>query len=78
MKKICFYTDSVFNLGGIQRVVTDLANNLINDYDITILCAYSIKLSKIIDYNLDKKIKIDYLPKVSTLKFHQRGNYMDF
>lgn len=63
MKKICFYTESVFDLGGIQRVVTDLANNLCEDYDITILCTHLVPEDKKVNYNLNENIKVDYLPK---------------
>lgn len=37
--KICFIVDNIFTLGGIQRLVTVLSNELSNSYDIDILCA---------------------------------------
>lgn len=68
-KKICFYTDSIFNLGGIQRVVTDLANNLYKDYDITVLCRRKINDNNKVDYNLNDNIRVDYLNEKSTILY---------
>ena len=58
MKKICFYVDNIYTLGGIQRIVTDMANKLKDKYDITIINQYFIKDDKRCNYNLDKKIKV--------------------
>ncbi len=58
MKKICFYTNSIYTLGGIQRVVTELANNLYNEYDITIVCHDNSKWHKKFNYNLNKNINV--------------------
>ena len=37
MKKICFITDSVFSIGGVQRVTAVIAKKLAKDYDVTIV-----------------------------------------
>lgn len=37
MDKICFYCDSIFSFGGVQRVLAVIANGLSADYEITIL-----------------------------------------
>jgi glycosyltransferase involved in cell wall biosynthesis len=37
MKKICFITDSVFSIGGVQRVTAVIAEELAKDYDVTIV-----------------------------------------
>lgn len=37
MKKICFLVDSIFSIGGIQRVTAVLAKSLAKDYDVTIV-----------------------------------------
>lgn len=58
MKKICFYTDSVYTLGGIQRIVTNLCNCLCDSYDITIICEHDTKKNKRINYSLNKKIRV--------------------
>ena len=36
MKKICFLTDSIFSIGGVQRVTAVIAKELAKSYDITI------------------------------------------
>ena len=37
MKKICFLTDSIFTIGGVQRVTAVVAKELAKDYDVTIV-----------------------------------------
>lgn len=37
MKRICFLTDSVFSIGGVQRVTAVIAKVLAKDYDVTIV-----------------------------------------
>lgn len=37
MKKICFLTDSIFSIGGVQRVTAVIAKQLAKDYDVTIV-----------------------------------------
>ena len=59
MKKICFLIDSIFSIGGVQRVTAVLAKELEKDYDITII-------------TFDKKEKADlslYELKSSKIKF---------
>lgn len=36
-KKICFLTDSIFSIGGVQRVTAVIAKALAKDYDVTII-----------------------------------------
>lgn len=36
-KKICFIVDSIFSIGGVQRVTAVIAKELAEDYDVTIL-----------------------------------------
>ncbi len=36
-KRICFLTDSIFSIGGVQRVTAVIAKELANDYDVTIV-----------------------------------------
>ena len=61
MKKICFFTNSMFKIGGEQRITTLIANGLIkNNYDVTII----IKCKEKIDYslyNLSKKVHLVFL-----------------
>ncbi|MEE3415523.1 MAG: glycosyltransferase family 4 protein [Prevotella sp.] len=37
MKKICFLVDSIFSIGGVQRVTAVIAKALTKDYDVTIV-----------------------------------------
>ena len=37
MKRICFIVDSIFTIGGVQRVTAVIAKELAKDYDVTIL-----------------------------------------
>lgn len=34
MKHICFIVDSIFSVGGVQRVVAVIAKELAKDYDV--------------------------------------------
>ncbi len=56
--KICFLADTVFNLGGIQRVVSVLASELVTNYDVTILCTNGKYKEKCELYNLNKKVEV--------------------
>lgn len=37
MKRICFLVDSIFSIGGVQRVTAVIAKELASDYDVTIV-----------------------------------------
>ena len=37
MKRICFLTDSIFSIGGVQRVTSVIAKQLTKDYNVTIV-----------------------------------------
>lgn len=37
MKKVCFIVDSIFTIGGVQRVTAVIAKELAKEYDVTIL-----------------------------------------
>ena len=37
MKKICFVVDSIFSIGGVQRVTAVIAKSLAKDYDVSIV-----------------------------------------
>ena len=37
MKKICFVVDSIFSIGGVQRVTSVIAKELAKEYDVTII-----------------------------------------
>ena len=67
--KICFVTGSVFSLGGIQRVLTVIANELSKNYEIDILCTNkNIKINREL-YNLDKNININLYENLEKYNF---------
>ena len=58
--KICFLTTTPFLIGGIQRVVITLANELCKENEVTI--AYTFKPDNVnISYPLDDSIKLNYV-----------------
>jgi len=66
--KICFVYSSIFNLGGIQRCITDFSNYLTNKgYEVTVLCSESnIKVDRNI-YGLNNKVKVIFSKKKNKL-----------
>lgn len=56
--KVCFLTDTIFNLGGIQRVVSVLASKLVTNYDVTILCTNGKYKENCELYNLNKEVQV--------------------
>ena len=58
MKSVCILTYNPFKYGGIERVVSMLANGLVKEYHVTLLC---IDTSAPVDrsiYNLDSNVQI--------------------
>ena len=59
--KICFITHSIFNGGGVQRVLSVLASKLVEEYVVDIICTSNeSNLDKNI-YNLNPKINVKYI-----------------
>lgn len=62
--KICFLVDAVFNLGGVQRVVSVIANELSKSSEVSIICTNNkISIDRSI-YNLSENIKIIEIPEL--------------
>ena len=59
MKKIAFLMLHL-NYGGLERQVTTLANNLVDDYEIEIISLYDLLEGKSF-YKLDKRIKLRFI-----------------
>lgn len=60
-KTICFFTNSMFRIGGEQRITSVIANGLIkNGYNITIIIKNKEKINYEL-YNLDPKINLIFL-----------------
>ena len=54
MKKICFLTDSIFSIGGVQRVTAVIAKALSKDCDVTIVTFDSPRLQDTTLYGLNE------------------------
>lgn len=54
MKKICFFVDSIFSIGGIQRVTAAIAQSLAKEYDVTIITRESPSEKNTLIYDLCK------------------------
>lgn len=71
MKKICFLIDSIFSIGGVQRVTAVIAKALATDHEITIVTFDNPSKEDISMYDL-KDTAIQYIffkyPQVNTLK----------
>ncbi|WP_028903997.1 MULTISPECIES: glycosyltransferase [unclassified Prevotella] len=73
MKKICFVVDSIFSIGGVQRVTAVIAKELAKDYDVSIVTFDKPELLDTTLYGL-KEADITYrffsYPEISKLKRH--------
>lgn len=71
MKKICFIVDSIFTIGGVQRVTAVIAKELAKEHDVTILTFDKVEKKDTSLYGL-KEADITYrfiqYPKVGELK----------
>ena len=70
-KKICFLTDSIFTIGGVQRVTAVIAKELAKDYDVTIVTLDRPEMKDTSIYNLQEaKIRYRFFqyPNVSQWK----------
>ena len=52
MKKLCFLVDSIFTVGGVQRVTAVIAGALSKDYDVTIVTFDSLQKKDLAMYQL--------------------------
>ena len=60
--KICFWTNSIFKLGGTKRVLTVLANQLVEKHDIVILTHDAPQTEDREMYHLSDKIQVVFEP----------------
>lgn len=71
MKKICFLVDSIFSIGGVQRVTAVIAKELAKEYDVTILTFDKAEKKQTTMYGL-KEANISFrfiqYPQVGELK----------
>lgn len=70
--KICFLTNNIFSLGGVQRVVSVLANYLCEFNSVDIICTeHNLEIDRKI-YNLNESINIITDKSISTRTTTQR------
>ena len=63
--KLCFITSSISSIGGVQRVLTVLANELSKEYEVDIvLTARKSKTGKKSIYDLNEKINVKVVPEL--------------
>ena len=71
MKRICFVVDSIFSIGGVQRVTAVIAKELAKDYDVSIVTFDKLEQKDTNLYGL-KEVDIAYrffsYPKIGNLK----------
>ncbi|ELP5183050.1 glycosyltransferase family 4 protein [Clostridium perfringens] len=69
---ICFITDNIFSLGGVQRVVSVLSNELSKNYNVDILCVSNRnKIDRKI-YNLNERINVEIDTNLFQKNFFER------
>lgn len=56
MKKVCFLVDSIFSIGGVQRVTAVIAKELAKDYNVTIVTFDSSEKKDTTLYGLDEAV----------------------
>lgn len=63
MKKVCFVTDNISHIGGVQRILATVTSELSKNenLEISILFCSPKPISKELVYELDEKIKIYYI-----------------
>lgn len=70
--KICFITYSVFSIGGAQRVVSVLSNEIKDKYSIEILCIDGNYKDDRLQYNLNPEIKVKICPEISEKRLSEK------
>lgn len=70
--KICFLTNNIFSLGGVQRVVSVIANQLCEKHTVDVICTqHDLEIDRSI-YDLHKSVNIIVETSISTKVFKQR------
>lgn len=91
-KRICFLVDSIFSVGGVQRVTAVIAKYLANDYDVTITTFDNPERKDLTLYSLEEanlryrffsyppiKKHIDWIRKVYSglyMRLHPKSKWM--
>lgn len=73
--KICFITTNIYSIGGVQRVLTNLSNLLIKNYEIDILCTEIYDKSFKDYYNLDSNINVRFIGRLENSNIIKENIY---
>ncbi len=71
MMKICFLTDSIFSIGGVQRVMAVIAKELSKEYDVTIISFDKVEDKDLRMYELQEaniNYRFFHYPQVNQIK----------
>lgn len=74
--KICVLVQNLYTLGGIQRVVTTILNELVNDknYNITVIMPFKMNGERI--FKIDERIKLQNQEELSVNRGHKPVRYI--
>ena len=74
--KICVLVQNLYTLGGIQRVVTTILNELVNDenYDITVVMPFKMNGERL--FKIDERIKQKNQEELSVNREHKPVRYI--
>lgn len=61
--KVCFITNDIFTLGGVQRVLSVLADKLTENHNVTVLCSSNTEVNRDM-YNISNNLKVDIKPEI--------------
>lgn len=59
LKKVYIFEEGIDRMGGVERVISTLANNLVDSYDVTMISFYKTRENCFFKYN--NKVNIEYL-----------------
>ena len=72
MKKILFYCDTVFGVGGVQRVLAEVAKRLSEEYEVTILTTDDIRQTRRYDYH---RSSVRFVSKTTVIPLSLTDSY---
>ena len=72
MKKIYFFEACLDEMGGVERVISTLANSFINEYDVETISLYKTRKESFFKYN--EKVKRTYLQNALKSNKYKKGS----
>ena len=68
-KRICFLVDSIFSIGGVQRVTAVIASALSKEYDVTIVTFDNPESMNTSLYELKEALKVLFACEVDLVRY---------